>query len=143
VAVLLFGVAWWMHFLSDSPLVSGQPPSPVGTLLKMILNLLLGFIVYRIAMRAEWRHYAATVDAEPGEVVTRTEVESMRTRRSRRKARKHYRRHGGKPARRAARKLQRSQLQLANDVETDPGAAARTRVVIRDLRSRLPGTNEG
>lgn len=146
VVVVLFGVAWWMHFFTDSPLVQGQLPGAlanVGGIGKSIPNLILGFIVYRIAMRAEWRHYAATIDAEPADVITSTEIESMRTRRSRRNARKRHSRHGGKPAKRTARRLQRCQLQLANDVETDPGAAARTRGMIRDLRSRLPEAYAG
>jgi RsiW-degrading membrane proteinase PrsW (M82 family) len=146
VVAVLFGVAWWMHFFKDSPLIEDQLPgaalADVAAIGKSVPNLILGFIVYRIAMRAEWRHYAATVDAEPADVITRTEVESMRTRRSRRNARRRHSRHGRKPARRAARRLQRCQLQLANDVETDPGAAARTRGAIRELRSRLPEANQ-
>ncbi|HEY8475131.1 MAG TPA: PrsW family intramembrane metalloprotease [Natronosporangium sp.] len=135
VAAALFLVAWWMHFLSDSPIPGGA----LGIVTKTVLNLLLGFVVYRIAMRAEWRHYAATVDGEPDEIISRAEVESMRTHRGRRRVRKRYRRHGGKPAKRAARQLQRAQLELANDLETDPAAAARTRAAILNLRSRLPG----
>jgi RsiW-degrading membrane proteinase PrsW (M82 family) len=146
VVVALFGVTWWIHFFNDSPLIEDQLPGALGNvagLAKTIPNLILGFIAYRIAMRAEWRHYAAVVGDESGEVITPTEVESMRTRRSRRRARQRHTRHGGKPTRRVARKLQRLQLQLANDVQTNPGAAVRTRVMIRDLRSRLPEANTG
>jgi protease PrsW len=144
VAVVLFAIAWWIHFFTDSPLVEDQLSGVLGTvgaIGKSIPNLILGFIVYRIAMRAEWRHYAATVGEEPSEVITRSEVESMRTSRRRRTMRRRNSRHGGKQARRVARRLQRAQLQLANDVETDPGAAALTRATILDLRSSLPGTN--
>jgi protease PrsW len=143
VLVGLFGVAWWMHFFKDSPLFENLLPGPIGGVAKAIPNLILGFIVYRIAMRAEWRHYAAVVGDESSEVVTPTEVASMRTRRSRRRVRKRYHRHGGKGARQLARRLQRCQLQLANEVETDPGAAARTRATIRRLRSSLPQAGAG
>jgi RsiW-degrading membrane proteinase PrsW (M82 family) len=146
LAVGLFAVAWWMHFLSDSPLVSDQLPDSAGlvaSFIKGALNLVLGFVVYRAIMGTEWRHYAAAVRAEPSEVITPAEIESMRTNRHRRRARKRQSMHGGTPAKRMARSLQRSQLQLANDVETDPDAAARTRTRIRHLRSELAEATAG
>ncbi|WP_207125433.1 PrsW family intramembrane metalloprotease, partial [Actinocatenispora comari] len=69
-ALGMFALAWTMHFLWNSPLITGQLNPLVGMLAKVVLILAAFFVVYRLAMRAEWRWYRHVLDTDPA--LTRT-----------------------------------------------------------------------
>lgn len=140
VALALFAGAWGVHFLWNSPLLSGA--GAVGPILKMAIVVVFFFLVYRYASRIEWGWFARTVAGEPPEVIAPEEVEALRTRRLRRRARKAARKQGGRRAGRLAAQLQREQLTLAVALEDarDPTRQAgvdRAREAIRAIRARL------
>ncbi|BCJ34383.1 hypothetical protein Athai_18860 [Actinocatenispora thailandica] len=106
-AVGMFAVAWSMHFLWNSPLITGQLEPMIGMLVKVVVILAGFFVVYRLAMRAEWRWYRHVVATDPalagaagadggaqpglGTLVTDAEIRSLRTRRRRYRVRRRLR----------------------------------------------------
>lgn len=134
VATLLLLVALWMHVLSNSP-IEGEA-GVVAMVGKVAANLLLGLLIYRRAMRAEWRQFAATTSAELSEVITRAEVSRLRNHRTRRRAVHQARHDRGTAAVRTERYLQDAQLELANDMDRrDDETAEARRAYLRAVRA--------
>lgn len=137
VALALVGLGWSAHFLWNSPLITQSlPPAAavVGLLSKILLVGIAFFVVYRLAMRSEWDWFTAVMRSEPTGVIAEEEITALRTRRSRRKARKRVRRSSGRPAARLVKRLQRAQLELAGASIADAARASRRRDEVGDLR---------
>jgi RsiW-degrading membrane proteinase PrsW (M82 family) len=69
-ALAMFAIAWSMHFLWNSPLITGQLNPMIGMAIKVVVILAAFFVVYRLAMGAEWRWYRHVVSTDPA--LTRT-----------------------------------------------------------------------
>ncbi len=91
VAVLLYLAGYAMHFLWNSPLLTPAEPG-VSTLgssaLKYGVLLVFFFLCYRYGARFDFSWFAATMKDESPEILTAAELQALRTRRSRRKARR-------------------------------------------------------
>lgn len=167
-AIAMFAVGWSMHFLWNSPLITPQLGLFGGMVTKLVIILAGFFVVYRLAMRAEWRWYRRVVHAEPAvaaataraeeALVTDDEIRSLRTRRRRFLARRSIRRSVrrqvrpavrrgrakklGKQASRLARRLQRAQGWVAMTAAYEPDQLPALRTRITALRSELAGLGD-
>ncbi|ADD43927.1 PrsW family intramembrane metalloprotease [Stackebrandtia nassauensis] len=131
IAVGLFIAAWLMHALWNSPLPDGMP-NGVGALAvygKGALILIFFFVLYRYAARYEWHWFERIMTGQSAEVITETEMASMRTLRTRRKARKQADFEYGPKGRKLVARMQRAHLMLgealarAKRAEVDPNNA--------------------
>lgn len=132
VALGLFGVAVGLHFLWNSPVSGGPAVAATLVLARLIVPLAVFFVLYRWAMRQEWRWFAAIMPPDQPRVISDGEVAAMRTRRRRRKARKHL----GRAGRRLMRRRQRAQVRLA--AALDGG----DHVEIAQRRSEIPSPRQ-
>ena len=123
-----FALAWALHFLWDAP-IGGNPL--LIPIVKYVFLLVAFFALYRYAARREWDWFAATMSDQPSTVITSDELTSMRTLRSRRKARRRAREDTGPAGGKRLRYLQDSQLGYAialnhsRDPQHDPEVRAR------------------
>ncbi|BCJ31461.1 PrsW family intramembrane metalloprotease [Actinocatenispora sera] len=166
-ALAMFAIAWSMHFLWNSPLITGQLNPLIGMLIKVVLILAAFFVVYRLAMRAEWRWYRRVLDTDPalagvapagtaqagtdaqaalGTLVTAAEIRSLRTRRRRHRARRAVRRTvrreaRGSASRRVAKSRGRQASRLTRRLQRAQGWLAITAATAPDqlpaLRTRI------
>lgn len=105
VAVGLFLVAMGLHFLWNSPLLSG-----IGLLLKLVIVGVLAVVLYRLAVRAELRWVG---QATASGLLTEQELKVLGSRRARRKARRHARKTHGPAGEQLVTNLQRTQIEMA------------------------------
>ncbi|GAB4002344.1 hypothetical protein GCM10029992_40270 [Glycomyces albus] len=80
---------------------------------KGLIILALFFVLYHLAARAEWRWFVTTMSDQSEEVVTTEDLTTMRSLRSRRRARNRAARLWGKRAGHLHGQLQREQVNLA------------------------------
>ncbi|MEV0648442.1 PrsW family intramembrane metalloprotease [Phytomonospora sp. NPDC050363] len=114
VAALCFFAAWALHFLWNSPLPAWLPKGLAFFAVygKGALILIFFFVLYRISARREWHWFIEIMRDEPEAVVRPEELESMRTLRTRRLARKKAAKDYGLYGKRIVRRLQRAQVVL-------------------------------
>ncbi|GAB3659580.1 PrsW family intramembrane metalloprotease [Glycomyces tarimensis] len=115
VAVGLFALAIAMHALWNLPVPPGLKswvtiPLTYG---KGLIILALFFVLYHFAARAEWRWFVTTMSDQPESVITTEDLTTMRSLRSRRKARNEAARQWGKRAAQLRGRLQRELVRLA------------------------------
>ncbi|WP_035736282.1 PrsW family intramembrane metalloprotease [Glycomyces arizonensis] len=115
VAVGLFLLAMAMHALWNLPGVPGLDPRLSLPLVygKGLIILGLFLVLYHFAARAEWRWFVTTMSDQPEAVVTTEDLTTMRSLRSRRKARNQDAKRWGKPAGHLRGRLQRELIRLA------------------------------
>lgn len=114
VAVLCFLAAWALHFLWNSPLPSWLPKGLAFFAVygKGALILVFFFVLYGISARREWHWFTEIMHDEPESVITPEELESMRTLRTRRHARRKAAKDYGLYGKRIVTRLQRAQIVL-------------------------------
>ncbi|MCK2239132.1 MULTISPECIES: PrsW family intramembrane metalloprotease [unclassified Crossiella] len=140
VAFALFLGGWGLHFLWNSPLLGES--GLVTIIVKQGLIVLFFILAIRYGARHEYRWFVSTLRAEPAEMISPAELGALRTRRSRRRARRHAAAQLGPPGPMLLRRLQDAQLALAvakdwaADPATDPEVAA-TRQAIGRARAEL------
>ncbi|WP_100444967.1 PrsW family intramembrane metalloprotease [Glycomyces xiaoerkulensis] len=115
VAVGLFALAIAMHGLWNLPLPPGlgswlTVPLTYG---KGLIILVLFLVLYRLAARAEWRWFVTTMSDQPDRIVTTEDLTTMRSLRSRRRARNRVAGAWGKRAGQLHGRLQRELVNLA------------------------------
>ncbi|WP_035698649.1 PrsW family intramembrane metalloprotease [Glycomyces tenuis] len=115
VALGLFALAMAMHGLWNLPGVPGLDGWVVVPLTygKGLIILGLFFVLYHFAARAEWRWFVTTMSDQPETVVTTEDLTTMRSLRSRRKARNQDARRWGKRAAQLRGQLQGELVRLA------------------------------
>lgn len=115
VAVGLFLLSMAMHALWNLPIAPNLSPWLTVPLTygKGLIILALFFALYHLAARAEWRWFVTTMSDQSDEVVTTEDLTTMRTLRSRRRARNEAAKHWGKRAGHLHGQLQREQVNLA------------------------------
>lgn len=144
VLAVLFGAAWFFHFLWNSPvLADGFGYGVLGVVAAMLLKglpaLAVGITLIVAAERREADYYAAML-AGLGDhkVATPDEIEALVSPRRRVAARRRARLRLGWAGARAVRRLQRAQAQLAVAVSRDPGAEVlRRRLAVIARRHQL------
>lgn len=151
-AVPLVVVAVVGHFLWNSPILELFPEHPwegvewllilVATAVKGVPFLLFLVLTVRLAHARERRWLESALAYElDGSTVTREELETLRSVRRRRSARRELARRGGERAGRMLGRLQREQVNLAmirSRVATaDDPALVRQRALCRSLRDAL------
>lgn len=128
IAVGLFVLAWLMHALWNSPLPQDLSGG-VATLAvygKGALILVFFLVLYRYTARYEWKWFGKIMKGQPAEIITASEMESMRTLRTRRKARKQAEFQYGPKGRKLVARMQKAHLMLgealarAQRAEVDP-----------------------
>lgn len=120
-----------LHGLFDSPLLEQGNPL-VSTIVKGIPALVLFIILLRIARRRERAVFTGVAtDDVPTEFVTSAELETLLTRRDRKKARKIVRKSQGTAAAHALKRLQRSQVEYVAAV-SDYGAGSDVALALGD-----------
>lgn len=143
IAVGLFVLAWLMHALWNSPLPGGLPGglTTLAVYAKGGLILVFFVVLYRYAARYEWRWFGKIMTGQPAEVITATEMESMRTLRTRRKARKQAEFQYGPKGRKLVARMQKAQLMLgealarAQRAEVDPVNDLGVLVALQNVRA--------
>jgi len=141
VAVLLYLAGYAMHFLWNSPLLTPAEPG-VSTLgssaLKYGVLLVFFFLCYRYGARFDFSWFAATMKDESPEILTAAELQALRTRRSRRKARRVAGLKFGTPGRHLAHELQHAQLAvaLARECDAPPEVLDTARQRVRAIRRK-------
>ncbi|MGH8877673.1 MAG: PrsW family intramembrane metalloprotease [Stackebrandtia sp.] len=142
IAAGLFVAAWLMHALWNSPIPRGLPGG-FGALViygKGALILVFFLVLYRYAARYEWRWFGRIMTGQPESVITPEEMESMRTLRTRRKARKQADFVYGPKGHRMVARMQRAQLNVgealarAKRAEVDPRNALYVAVALENVR---------
>ncbi|MYW02670.1 PrsW family intramembrane metalloprotease, partial [Streptomyces sp. SID3343] len=115
VAALLYGIAWSLHFVNNSPIleiVLGRTDWYL-TIVQIVLNglvvLAVASVVYRLAAQQEYRWFARAVGDEP-ELLPLRELAALASNRKRKEAVDAARREHGRRAARAQSRLQRAQL---------------------------------
>ncbi|WP_283139308.1 PrsW family intramembrane metalloprotease [Rhizohabitans arisaemae] len=117
VATCLFLVAWFLHFLNNSPLfpmLFGQE-SGLLTIAQVIFNglvtLSVGVAIYRRAVKLEYGWFAEVVRDDIGNaLISEAEVAELATNGSRRRAVRRAAIRGGRRAARLQRQLQQAQI---------------------------------
>ena len=148
VAVLCFVAAWALHFLWNSPLPGWLPKGLAFFAVygKGVLILVFFLILYGIAARREWHWFTEIMADEPEDVITPDELESMRTLRTRRHARRKAAKDYGLYGKRIVTRLQRAQVVLGESLAraeragTDPENATDVLIArrnVRDIRAEL------
>lgn len=105
-----------LHFVIDSPMPDSQSAAQAAALAKALGILLVGYVIYRFAIRAEWRTFARVAAMESDDVVGAADVNALRTHRKRRAAYRQVRRLSGETAASSVRDAQNAQLRLVNTV---------------------------
>lgn len=156
VAVGLFALSMAMHALWNLPGVPGLDgwlavPLTYG---KGLIILGLFFVLYHFAARAEWRWFVTTMSDQPETVVTTEDLTTMRSLRSRRKARNRDAKRWGKRAAQLRGRLQNELVRLATilareqrravavDDAPDVAAVKRNIVAIRAELAEVTGDAE-
>ncbi|GAB3231771.1 PrsW family intramembrane metalloprotease [Glycomyces halotolerans] len=114
VAAGLFALAMAMHTLWNLPAIPGLSgwvtvPLAYG---KGLVILALFLVLYHFAARAEWRWFVTTMSDQPEEIITTEDLTSMRSLRSRHKARNEVTKEFGKRAGHLHGQLQRELVNL-------------------------------
>lgn len=147
-AVGLFVAAWLMHALWNSPL-PGWLPGGLGILAvygKGAVILVFFYLLYRTAADYEWHWFGSIMADQPAAVISADEMDSMRTLRTRRRARRQADYTYGPNGHRLVSRMQRAQLALgealarAERAGTDPDTALDVVVArqnVLNLRDRL------
>lgn len=115
IAVLLamFGLAWFLHFVWNLPvLVDGLSAFSAVAKAAIILSL-LALVLYRNQGRESYIYTEYLESVHDRSVITPTEIEELRTYRSREAAARAAARTGGARAAEAVRRLQRRQADLS------------------------------
>ncbi len=115
VAFGLFLLSMAMHALWNLPVGPGLDTRltlPV-TYGKGLIILGLFLVLYHFAARAEWRWFVTTMSDQPESVITTEDLTTMRSLRSRHKARNRAAKRWGKPAAHLLGQLQRELVRLA------------------------------
>ncbi|KJK49229.1 hypothetical protein UK23_14715 [Lentzea aerocolonigenes] len=131
VAVSLFALSWGLHFMWNADAPGSPAVVTAQVVVKVAAAVIVVVLVYRRAMRSEWRWFTSTAAAERDGIITSEEAVSLRTRRLRRKARKGLR---GEEKKRM-RRLQRAQLRLVPMVGFDEASAEKYRAQIWYLKA--------
>ncbi|RJQ73827.1 protease PrsW [Pseudonocardiaceae bacterium YIM PH 21723] len=133
-------VAWGLHFLWNSQVLADL--GLAALLAKQAFVIAFFIVVYRISARYEFDWFRYAICTEPPEVISPSEVEELRTRRTRHQAMKRIERLAGQEGARLQRQLQEEQLLLAviRDESPNPDgdlSVADARRAVLDTRARL------
>ena len=124
-------LAMALHGLFDSPLVEVDNPV-IATVVKGIPALVLLLVLLRIARKRERAVFEGIGETHvPTELVSSEELETLLTKRDRRKARKAMRKTHGFAASHALGRLQRSQIEMIAAV-SDEGAGSENALAYAD-----------
>ncbi|THV38557.1 PrsW family intramembrane metalloprotease [Glycomyces buryatensis] len=149
VAAGLFVLAMAMHALWNLPFPPELSPLVSIPLMygKGLIILALFFVLYHLAARAEWNWFVTTMSDQDEEVITTDDLTSMRTLRSRKRARNAAASRWGKRAAHLTGQLQRELVKLAalvardqrrgDDDDEDPLDVAAVKRNIAAIRAEL------
>lgn len=131
-----FVVAWFLHFLWNSPLLSD--PALLGMAVKYLILLAAFFTAARAGRREEREWIGETLAGQPAQVVGPGDVDALVHHGPRHEARARARQAGGRPGVRAFANLQEGQVVLASLLRTpepDGAAVARQQRAVATMRA--------
>ncbi len=147
VAVGLFAVAWFFHFIWDAPLLNDWLGDSRGAFLATVLIKGLPALGIMLLVLRWGRNHERTVWAKfvrdhiSRDLVSDADTEALLSRRSRRTAQKSAKKSGGHHAAEKQRQLQRAQLTYVQTVSEEGAQSLRAREAADLIRRVCGGTS--